>query len=117
MNEHLGITIDPLIKLLISLDCIINANLMRHDKRRLGFASDLRIVSLLYTCDCAYSRSSLSSIDCKPSHCIDRCPEKGLSQRVCRRISESDLALTVHLERQDRTAHTTLVFLVRLCLL
>ena len=40
MDQHLGITLNPLVKLLICLRCVIDVDLMTDDEARFGAAGD-----------------------------------------------------------------------------
>jgi hypothetical protein len=46
VKQHLGVPINSLIKLVVSIDSLVNVDFMRNDKGRLGTARDDEIAEL-----------------------------------------------------------------------
>ena len=50
MNQHLGVSIDPLIKLVISNHCLVKTDLMRHHKAWLSFSRNDKVTEVAIIC-------------------------------------------------------------------
>jgi hypothetical protein len=46
MQQHLGVAIDSLVELVISIDSLVNVDFVRDDKRRLSAARDDEVAEL-----------------------------------------------------------------------
>lgn len=46
MEQHLGVAINSLVELVVSINSLVDINFMRNDKRRLGTARDDEIAEL-----------------------------------------------------------------------